>query len=282
MHAILAMASVHIEYLKRPDQPSQPDLATFHWQLCLSQFNNQISDGITIHNADALLVACTLINGLAYVMLDGSTLGRGWPLGDSRPRLGWLSAQAGLNLVVRLTFPILQSKTLQALFIDTEYDSSGKAQPEHSSSMPVPWPLTAIAKHCEVIPTTSDKDNPYSSAIKLLISLAVVPYISSTMFIHLGFITSLEPRLICLLEQKDTRALLLLAYWYANMCAIDCWWITMRAKLDCANICIYLQQLGDKSLDPLITYLANACGYMKAENSDVNDAAQILMPCTVS
>jgi hypothetical protein len=282
MHAILAMASVHIEYLRLPDQPSQPDSASFHWQMCLSQFNSQITDGITIQNADALLVACTLINGLAYVMLDSSTPGRGWPLGDSQPRLWWLSAQAGLKVVIRLTFPILQSETLQALFIDAEYNSNGDAKPETALLAPVPWPLQEIAKLCDVTSTTSEKDNPYCSAIKHLAAVAQVPYMTATMFIHLGFIASLESSFICLLEQKDTRALLILAYWYANMCAIDRWWIVVRAKLDCANICIYLRQVGDESLEPLIGYFAHACGYVKADGKDFNDTAQILMPCTVS
>jgi hypothetical protein len=51
----------------------------------------------------------------------------------------------------------------------------------------------------------------------------------------------MQPHFKGLLERKDPRALLLLAYWYAKVSG-SLWWMTRLAKLECQATCLYLER----------------------------------------
>lgn len=57
----------------------------------------------------------------------------------------------------------------------------------------------------------------------------------------LSFPVLMRPQFKALLKEKDARAMLLLAYWYAKVCESQ-WWIKTRAILECTAICRYLER----------------------------------------
>jgi len=59
----------------------------------------------------------------------------------------------------------------------------------------------------------------------------------------LTFIGTISPEYMRLLEEKDPRALLLMAYSYAEVSQFGIWWLSRRAILEGEAICIYLKRL---------------------------------------
>ena len=53
----------------------------------------------------------------------------------------------------------------------------------------------------------------------------------------------MQPVYKSLLERKDPRALLILAWWNAKVCHVEeCWWIQRRIVLEGRAICRYLRR----------------------------------------
>jgi len=82
--------------------------------------------------------------------------------------------------------------------------------------------------------------NPYHDAASILArSLNTdCEFTSTTNFF--AFLRQMSPDFKQLLERKDPRALLLLAYFYTQVCQYRKWWLR-RTMLECQAICIYLE-----------------------------------------
>ena len=98
----------------------------------------------------------------------------------------------------------------------------------------------ALVKLCNLDVMPNDK-NPYHSVAATLAKSMNIDYISML----LGFlilISNIPRDYKLLLKQKDPRALLLLAFWYAKLCEVELWWMLPRASLEGHAICIYLRR----------------------------------------
>lgn len=58
----------------------------------------------------------------------------------------------------------------------------------------------------------------------------------------LAFLTQLDPRYRRLLGDKDPRAMVLLAWWYAKAAAHISWYMQRRSLVEGRAICIYLER----------------------------------------
>lgn len=64
-----------------------------------------------------------------------------------------------------------------------------------------------------------------------------------------SFVSNMRPEHKRLLERKDPRTLLLLAYWYAKVCQCQVWWLLRRAAFEYQAICIFLERYRGHEMD---------------------------------
>ena len=261
MHALLALSSL---------ETSSSERLLYHWASCISSYNEYLAPKIAAKDASAMLITSTLISGIAFAMVDDTT----WPSDTNPGELQWLRLQQGISLVFMSIDPFDLRGDIQVLFTGVEeIDEAAATKRDPSLAFP------------ELFAITSDpKENPYTDALHSLAAFAYVPVLPSTIFAHLGFIASLSKPFTSLLEAKDHRALLILAYWYARMCAIDYWWILRRAKSECRAICQYLEKYAIFEIQQLLVLPAKVCGYeLKQQAPDDDSAGRIdastYIPC---
>jgi hypothetical protein len=99
-----------------------------------------------------------------------------------------------------------------------------------------------VIELCAFDPTSNTHNNPYYGAASSLARSFNSDCIMSTFLNFLFFTGDMPPDYALLLERKDPRALLLLAYWYAKVCQYQIWWIRPRVTIECQAICIYLER----------------------------------------
>lgn len=226
-----------------------------------------------------MLVTSTLINGIAYALINDACLETCWPFSDRTDDLLWLRIQPGINLIFQATFPLDSSSKVRDIFNDA--DNESYLMPELSN----PLNLTPDLCHlCDITETSTPSNNPYLNTLQLLASLMQIPCGPDSVFIHLSFVASARQEFIALLHHKDHQALLILCYWYAIMCAYDCWWISIRSRTECAAICLYLERYASNTIVSLLDTPARACGISLKGQSKVGDYSgelglQTLMPC---
>jgi hypothetical protein len=99
---------------------------------------------------------------------------------------------------------------------DTSFPENVKSQLDPSTGPGLNYFHSEFIKLYELDTFSTDAENPYRAVAT---SLAVSLHIDSILPIILGFLSfigNMRPEYKRLLEKKDPRALLLLAYWYAR------------------------------------------------------------------
>lgn len=91
--------------------------------------------------------------------------------------------------------------------------------------------------------------------------LSVDPGDPMALLQYMHFLDGVSPQFISLLNALEVKALMLLSYWLALLCAQDCWWARLRAKNDCWAICEHLEKHGGKVLWKYMDFPAAACDY---------------------
>ncbi|OBT82997.1 hypothetical protein VE02_08270 [Pseudogymnoascus sp. 03VT05] len=107
------------------------------------------------------------------------------------------------------------------------------------------------------------ENGSYAVAVRALVALLPVECDSQNYVTSLLFQGHMQPAFRELLAQRDARALLLLAYWYAKICH-SVWWVERRATLECQAICLYLERYHgrDAEIQELLHYPRMRCGMM--------------------
>ena len=266
MHAVLGLSAVHSRLLLSPaSPPSQSEL--FHWQKTLSTFGRILSQPLEPDHANAILATATLVNGIAFAMIETNDPQRSWPLADRNDDdLQWLSLQGGIPLVFRSTHAMGQDSAFRKLF-DDEQDTAMDDIEFRSASLLV----ARLADLCEV--TSNSIPSPYIKPLSLLAPLLNAPCTSADgVFRYLTFIASASNDYIALLRAKDHRALLLLCCWYTTICRAPCWWAVARSSVECRAIVAYLDKYASQEIKDLLHFAARASGcVLEGEQSIAKD-----------
>jgi hypothetical protein len=90
--------------------------------------------------------------------------------------------------------------------------------------------------------SSTPRNSPYHVAATILACCMPFQCNRGNIVRFLSFISHLDPRYKALLEQRDRRALLLLAYWFAKVFSYSQWWIWRRATMEGPAICLYLER----------------------------------------
>ncbi len=142
----------------------------------------------------------------------------------------------GKKTVFKLADPRREESVIRGVF------EAHPLQPPRLTSEPDQGYCSAFVDLYRLGDDHSLKANLYRKAAYLLLPLLQIECNHSTVVRFLPFLGNTEPEFKRLLEEKDSRALLLLAIWYAKVCRYNAWWIQTRAVLECQALCIYLER----------------------------------------
>lgn len=251
MDAILAMASLHRHRLVSSSK-APPRQVTAHWQRCLSGFASRLKKRFDGDDGDAMLATATLINGVAFALVDHEEPSKVWPLASSSSDLEWLYIQKGITIVYAACPFVRPESALKQLFDVDLFDDLQDVADAGENIL-----LDRLASACV---TGDSEQKVYDDALNVLGPLLRLPCTSETILMHLGFIGEMNSEFTALLRERDHKALLILSYWYAGICSFDCWWVTLRPALEYVAICKYLDQHATQIIKDLLFYPAEACG----------------------
>lgn len=236
MHILLAFASMHKRELEgRPIASTDEE---FHWYQGAALFRDVLSRPVADEDRDALWATAALLGAASFYRIDATTPEEAWPL-NPKQDLRWLGLSDGKKAV----WKIAQIHRPESAFKDLQ---------QHSN-MGVEFDWTLLPPHFEK--AGIDK-MPYRNAAAAIANLLEHECNHGTVIRFLAFISQVQPEYRQLLDAKDPRAMLILAYWYAKVCNYNQWWINRRANLELRGICIYLERYHsqDEELMKLLEY----------------------------
>jgi hypothetical protein len=114
----------------------------------------------------------------------------------------------------------------------------------------------ALARLCDLKEDSSAENNIYHSLVRTLTPLLLLDSSAEDFTVLIAFIGRNWSMLKPLLLQRDSRALLLLAYWFGQIGQIGQWWIEDRARSECRAIVRHLSLLEDVELTDLLGFPA--------------------------
>ncbi|KAL1963363.1 hypothetical protein VTN77DRAFT_8379 [Rasamsonia byssochlamydoides] len=244
MHAVLAMTAMHDRFLQSPKLPSfahSTAIECYHHSSAAALFNAKLSSQIEPSDRNALWATAVLLSSMATFSVESSDPEELWPLAPPSPsQLEWLNMNQGLRVAWDIAEPISPG----GLFHDLARNPHYSYFQSKMTSEPQPGidgiPDTFI-NLCDLTPLSNAHNNSYHASVRMLSALLDVECTPFTMVRFLSFLALMQPRFKALLKNKDARAMLLLAYWYAKVCESQ-WWIKTRAVLECTAICVYLER----------------------------------------
>ncbi|KAK3670097.1 hypothetical protein LTR78_010037 [Recurvomyces mirabilis] len=238
-HIIFTIVLMHDRYLSDDPWQGPTTEETFHHYHGTAMFNKMLSAPLAHSEKDAMWAAAALLGAITIAAVDAKTAEGSWPLKAAAPQdLDWLRMSDGKKEVWRLADPLREDSIWRpALMYQFDKDPPALARrPELKAFVPV------LTRLCGYDSTSDGTGNPYHTATSIVIRLLPIQCTHSTILYFLSFIGHMEPEFKDRLHQKDERALLLLAWWYAKMLDYPSWWLQRRANLECKSLCIYLSR----------------------------------------
>lgn len=179
-------------------------------------------------------------------------------------------------------------RALRGIFGDFMHDSAwravlmgsddSKGTFSNSEQLGIKGLPPAFVKLCDLDDNSNAESSEYYHIVRLLAPLLHLDHDSSNFTKLIAFSGRTWPFFRPLVFRKDPRGLLLLAYWFALLRQLDQWWLTLRAKTECAAIVNYLSQVGNDHILALLPFPASFgtsdLSYIwDADSSDSDSAA---------
>ncbi|WEW56499.1 transcription factor [Emydomyces testavorans] len=257
MHAIIASSTTHLSHVVPTYRPKVP--AEYHWNRAITLFKEELCGPINATNIDAILSTCMMLTIHSFANNDSGS----WvfPPPDTGPN--WLYVGGGLQAIRAKCADKGEQSIWEPVFKHSgEYYSSAEFQIQDI-------PLT-FRNLCEIDQHSNESNNAYYLPLRtLLILMQLEP--SSVNFAKLVlFVGLMGTGYRDLIQQKDPRALLILACWFGLMCGVDQWWVQNRVRSECRAICSYLEHnYEDPRIAELLEFPGLACGYYSSAQVSV-------------
>ena len=238
MHAVLSLTMMHDRFLSTTPQTKLSTTEAFHWHQSTALFNRKIEEPIHPSDRDALWATTILLGNLTFYHVDAASPEEAWPLRQSSPLdLNWLRMSDGKQEIWKLSQPLRDDSVWQVSA--RNYLSFLQVQPSATALGALP---SAFIELCELNDFSDISRNPYYDAA-LSLGQSINNEDALTVIMNfIAFTTNMKLDYKRLLQQKDARALLILACWYAKVCQYQLWWIQGRVAMECRAICIYLER----------------------------------------
>lgn len=252
LHALLAFSANHLSFL-HPAERRYRVTAIFHYDISLASYSARIRTRL---EADSLLGACYLHTMLAFRNLQSADNA------ESGNALTWLRTMQGTAILRSHLRPNLNESVWQPVAIESR--SLEDAACNHLDSDDSWASSTSLAFHqlCEADVEPMLEENPYEKPLSRLCLLMRCQIGQDKIGMFMSFIGRLPSSFVQLLDQNDTRAMLILCYWCALLGQIDQWWIVGSAAGECLRLCKLLNAIPDQRIRDLLKFPANKCGYV--------------------
>lgn len=244
MHVFIALSHLHDQHLDPSLIASHRTPLAFHWYQATALFHRRlattssVADPTTLPSSerDSLWTAGALLGAASFALIDVESVDNVWPLKESDPLdLDWLKMSDGKKVVWHLADPARKDSIFHELLVEREGLPDG-TKPIPQDALPAVF-YTTFNLNASTVET-----NPYHISCSLLAQLLPREITDNNIVQFLSFLTQLDPRYRKLLEEKDPRAMILLAWWYTKAAAHSSWWMQRRSLVEGQAICIYLER----------------------------------------
>jgi hypothetical protein len=257
MHTILAV--VRLYSMDNDGQMDSQDAValSFHFVNGICLFNARLSPPPQNSlEKDALWGAAMMLGMAAFSDTREISPVQPWPLTPSSAQsLSWLGVVTRKTVVHRLANPSrpdsIFCSILAGMFSSLEYPNSvGQEEPK------LPGLPRKLVWLCRLDETSTVETNPYHGPATALARVMPLECGRMQMGKFLPFLGSFDERFLDLLFNRDSCALLLLAYFYAKVWSPEQWWIYRRARYEGPAICTLLESrfAGDPELLALLDF----------------------------
>ncbi|MCJ1370773.1 hypothetical protein MMC20_001986 [Loxospora ochrophaea] len=259
MHVVMTITAKHDRYLSASPNSKETAVEAYHMYQAASGLNQVLSAPVQPSDRDAIWATAVMLGVLELASADASSPEESWPLKPSSPSdLQWLRVSDGKKVVWKIANPFRPDSIFHNLSDDWEEHFKAVA-PAITPS--IERLLSQFADLCHLDGLSTAANSPYYSPVHNLANLLPIDCNPTTILSFMCFLSDIDNAFTGLLERKDPRALLLLAYWYAKVCDYH-WYIARRATIECKAICIYLEKYYacDGAIQELLHFPKKSCG----------------------
>jgi hypothetical protein len=239
-----------------------PTIEAYHWYRATSAFGEALTRPPRGDEPAALLTTAALLGLLSMSNIEATTPEEAWPLAPPAPSdLAWLKMSDGKKEVFKLTQQTKATPTplyqkLSHFYTDGLVPGISITRPGRAEAV-LPPEIFRLCNLNSSISNGDDTDNPYQWAagrLAMVLASDSAPQIAVLGFLML--IGAMRPDFKQLLMEKDPRALLLLAWWFAKANQLGMWWVSRRSLLEGQAICLYLERRypHDNEMKKLLEY----------------------------
>ncbi|KAK2786812.1 hypothetical protein FQN53_006109 [Emmonsiellopsis sp. PD_33] len=255
LHAILAISTYY--KAKTLPNPSHNNVhSTYHISRATQLYRSALNSHISQNNMDGIISASMLVADFTFFDEDYSPY-NSFVFSSDPSALNWVLMQSALSHILPKIQPWLHNCIWFVPFMEaySEYCEIDTSTPGADGLQ------RELAELCEIDEESTAANNPYHSALRTFTSMVDIE-VSGPNFIKLMFfLGSLRPSFTRLLQKRESRALLILAFWLGKMCEDPAGWIYPKLHMECLAICMYLDGNQDQRVTRLLEYPARKCGY---------------------
>lgn len=235
LHVIVAITLLHDRALSGSRSTS---IESYHLGRAAAKFNQKLSSTITNGDKDALWATAVYMCTTSVFTIEATNPEEAWPLKSSPDDLKWLNLQAGLRVI----WSIAEIERPDGAFAYV-----GECVDENCVFPRLPEPgiiglPPLLVELCELNEYSDGLNSPYHTAVRCISWLLPIKCTSSNVLAFMTFAGGMTKWYRELLQQRDPRALLLMAIWYSRLIKSS-WWMIPRATIECQAIYRYLARL---------------------------------------
>jgi hypothetical protein len=232
---VLTVTLFHEQHLGIGVGANQSTAIAFHWSQGAALLNSKLSCAIEPSERDALWACAAMLGALVFSSIQAKTPEEAWPLWSSPSDLDWLTLCEGKKEIWKITNPMRKDSVFHSII------PNFLASPSACSNTDLRKLPPELIELCRLDDIPLQEDNPYLEPAYFLAQMINMECNGQTVGLFLSFFGCISSNYKQLLKQKDSCAILLLAYWYAKMATYRQWWVSRRAVLECQAICKYLR-----------------------------------------
>ncbi|KAM0721039.1 hypothetical protein Q7P37_003324 [Cladosporium fusiforme] len=207
-----------------------------------SKFKQVLMRPIKEEAKDALWASAALLGAIQIATFEARTPEEAWPLKPHDPSdLDWLKMSEGKKAVFAIASPLRPGSR----FCHISNGHGALFRPMIERRACEREDLVSMTRDFSELfglgPDSRGGENPYYEAGMALARLLHVQCDGNNIIEFFGFMMHLSTEFKRLLAEKDARALLMIAYWYAKLWR-GRWWLQQRGLIEGQAICMFLER----------------------------------------
>ncbi|KAF1848337.1 uncharacterized protein K460DRAFT_364307 [Cucurbitaria berberidis CBS 394.84] len=256
MHMLLSLTLMHDAELSLSCSPSlatkQKHASLQHWNTATGLFNRILADPIPPSYQDAIWATGIFLGAASFWYVESTSVENVWPLKPGDPSdLTWLRLGEGKRHLQRIADPTRPESLFSAMFKDKSRTNLSDWMETNNTSRI----SSRVKKVFNITLDSTSTNNVYYLPVLILSRIQTMRFTQENTLKSLYVTTSVRPEFLMLLEDKDPRAVFILAWWFTMLKDGELWWMARRAKVEGEAARIWLQR-EDPGLAELLESLA--------------------------